>query len=57
MYYSKFDKLNRETKEYNNGVRGRRLGWYDVAFSNSTTSSNQNTKKGRYLGNGQYVEE
>ena len=56
--YNKFDRLNRETRDYNNGVSGRNLGWYDVVFGGrSTVTSNSNNKKGRYLGNGQYVED
>ena len=51
----KFDRLNRETKDWNNGFRGRNLGWYDVHYPNGCTKSP--AKKGRYLGNGQYVED
>lgn len=53
---TKFDHLNRETFNYNNGISGRRLDWYELTTNNGTTWR-ESEKKGHYLGNGQYVED
>ena len=52
----KFDKLNRETFEYNNGI-SRKISWYDVTTNNGYSWKKPTEKTGRYLGNGQYVED
>lgn len=53
--YTYFDKLNEETKNWNNCI-SRNVGWYDIHYANGTTCKS-NTKTGRYLGNGQYIED
>ena len=51
----KFDKLNQETFEYNNGI-SRPLSWYELT-TNGGSSWKNTAKQGHYLGNGQYVED
>ena len=48
-----FERLNKETYNYNNGI-SRQICWSDYAKTNTPKKTE---KKGRYLGNGQYVED
>jgi hypothetical protein len=51
-----FDKLNRETKDWNNGFSGRTIGWCDATgiYNNGYKKTE---KKGHYDGRGCYVED
>jgi hypothetical protein len=58
--YNLFDRLNAETKAYNNGYGERKMGWYDATgiYSRPTTTTNNwMTKKGHYDGRGCWVED
>ena len=49
-----FDKLNEETKNYNNGI-SRNIGWYNVTGIYDNSKKKSTEKTGRYLGNGKYI--
>lgn len=53
--YNEFDKLNRETKEYNNGFGGRKMGWYDA--TNIYNTPHKSKSNGHYDGRGIWVED
>lgn len=56
MYKNKFDELNKQTKDYNNGFSGRNMGWYNATGIYNNTTKN-NSKKGHYDGRGVWVED
>lgn len=56
MYKNKFDELNKQTKDYNNGFSGRSMGWYNATGIYNNTTKN-NSKKGHYDGRGVWVED
>lgn len=51
-----FDRLNKETRDYNNGV-SRNIGWYDVTgiYNNKKYESSRMKSKGHYDGRGVWV--
>lgn len=53
-----FDRLNQETKDYNNGFNGRRIGWYDATqIYQNGTKRNAYNQKGHYDGRGVWVKD
>ncbi len=51
-----FDRLNKETKDYNNGFSGRNIGWY-TATGIYTNGAKKTEKSGHYDGRGVWVED
>jgi hypothetical protein len=52
-----FDRLNEQTKAYNNGYGERKMGWYDATGIYNRTTINSKEEKGHYDGRGCWVKD